>query len=203
MAQPAEIGQQNCPNPNDLGCVCLPWYVLFCQPAMVFRARSAVGALFQTYLPMMVLPRLASRNGRPIWQDGKRVTQDALQVLFPGYFFVSFDTSGDDWGAANRQPGGARIISHRGQDQRWQPERLPNGFVEHLRLRGRSSDGAIDDRELPPDLTGHTLKALSGPFANFEGICKMSAVDRVTVLHTFFGRSVPVEYERSDVERVA
>ncbi len=163
----------------DLG---LRWY---CVQTHFREEYRALGELwqqgFRAYLPCL-LP-----------EDGERI-----EPMFPGYLFVAFDAARDQWRPIVATRGVRRLFSAAPE----RPLPVPVGIVEELQARGRAGDGVIDLRRRAPDLEGRTVRILSGPFADFTGVCQMVAADRVRVLIDLFGRSAPIDLKRADV-RVA
>jgi transcription antitermination factor NusG len=145
--------------------------------------------------------RRKMRAGRPVWENGHQVDEEAVQPLFPGYFFTSFDAAAPGWGDIARAPGVRRLFSRLREDGTWVPLALPWGLVEDLQARGRAGDGAIDGRcpEFPVLVPGQAGRVMAGSFESFEGTFVMAVgADRVKVLLDLFGRKTEVELRRAD-----
>ena len=170
------------------------------------------------------------RLGMPAWcplmlrqanYSGYRV--DVIEPIFPGYLFVYFDPESDPWRRAYQAPALARFLCGPNRS----PIRVPDWALGKLVLRGRPVDGVIDARTdeqkaqsaarekrrqvkraepevlFPSADVGQRVKVLSGPFDGFEGICTMSADNRIRLLMAILGANREVEFTRDEVELVA
>lgn len=158
------------------------WYCVQTRRAMDHIAeRELTNQGFEVYFPRFI-PR-----GR-----------EAVEYLFRGYGFVFFSLVTQRWRCIYGTYGVRKLMG--GHPER--PDQVRASAIEKLRAQGREGDGVIDWRVAPPDLTGQTLQLNTGPFSSFQGVCEMSTQDRVRLRLSMFGREVPVEALRADVEVV-
>jgi transcriptional antiterminator RfaH len=122
-----------------------------------------------------------------------------IRVMFPGYLFVQFDITRDQWRPIAHTLGVRRLFGSTPE----KPTPVREGIVEALMARGRASDGVYDARVPPPSLVGQHVRVTAGPFVGFEGICGMSDSERVQVMLTMFGRETAIGAKRGDVEIVS
>ena len=191
------------------------WYCVRTHAKAEFRAVLDLSRMgFRPYCPMFLSQRQVKERGVPF--------RDVIEPLFPRYLFVAFDRHHDQWRRIFRADGIELLMI--GPNERPMP--VPTTVIEALRAQGRAGDGVIDMRTsaerhrsnaaarreaasqsidvtyYPPIEPGQTVKILSGPFAQFHGICTMSANDRVRLLVEIFGRSSAVEVKAAEVEAV-
>ena len=156
---------------------------------------------FDCYLPRRVIgEKRVYRRGRQVIEGGKPVMADDIEILFPGYFFVTFEAAIGGWGDICRTEGVLRLISRR-TPYGWVPTKLPSGEVEKLIARGRPSDGVIDERApLTVAYTkGQEGRITAGMMESFDAVFEMQiAADRIAVLVNMLGRKVPIEMDPAD-----
>jgi transcription antitermination factor NusG len=211
--------------PSALGSCGVPdWYVGQSPPSFG-SAHKAVNACsvmgFKAWLPQIVAYRHTRKHGRAVWQNEKRLREETVQPLFPGYWFVSFDITAAGWGAILRDENVSRLLTHRG-DFGSRPVKMPKGFVETMQSFGRAGDGALPfrlsqalegkgwDRALAEELDAEEprIKAgtlgtiLDGAFTSFPAKVKMDMGDKIIVLASIFGRETPVELSPEQFEVV-
>lgn len=114
--------------------------------------------------------------------------------LFPGYVFVSLDTSMGQWRAVNSTYGITKLVAFGGK-----PAAVPQGLVEQIAL-GCDADGLL----LPPEelLPGDKVLIQSGPFAG--ELAEIEHTDpnrRVWILLDLMGQKTRVHVTRDALKR--
>lgn len=123
-----------------------------------------------------------------------------LSAMFPGYLFVRFDRDQDHWRPIASTTGIRRLFGVSPE----LPVPVPPGVVEALIGRA-TRDSAVRFEPHPsllPILPGTPIRVAEGPFADFEGICRMSGGGRVKVLIEIMGREVAFHLPRRAVEAI-
>lgn len=125
-----------------------------------------------------------------------RKTTMALRPVFPGYLFVALDLDDRHWRNAAHSRWIGRLF---GPPER--PIPIPVGLIETMIRVG--FDRPITE-DIAPALiaAGAAVRIADGPFTSFDGICQWDDGTRIRVLASIFGRSVPVELDRDQVEPI-
>ena len=111
--------------------------------------------------------------------------------MFPGYVFVQFDRTVDDWGLINGMDGVRGVIRTRTHT----PIPTPVGFVEWL-IKDAPRRLKLAAGKMPQFEPGQRLRVMDGPFAEFPATC-IACDGRVTSAHVhIFGRDTRVEMAR-------
>lgn len=172
------------------------------------QARRSCGRLSRWFV-VRTLPRQAFQAELALSSDGWRVFHPLhlhrtmrhpprIVSLFPGYVFVFFDLSVDDWTRVLRAHGVQALLGTPGFPAPVQP-----GVVEQL--QDRCSDRRIVDdpmseqawSRLRPDTV---VDVMDGPLIGLRGVTKMTGPERCRVLLTLLGRPVVVEVATKDLE---
>ena len=114
--------------------------------------------------------------------------------LFPGYVFVSLDTTVGQWRAVNSTFGVTKLVAFGGA-----PAAVPRGLVEQIALRC-DADGLI----LPPEqlAAGDRVIVANGPFAGVIGEVERTNPDqRVWILLELMGQKTRVLVDRDALKR--
>lgn len=116
-------------------------------------------------------------------------------AFFPGYMFVSLDLERERWRSIDSTYGVLRLV--KAHDR---PLATPVGLVEDL-MAATGVDGLLDRASaLRP---GASARFIGGPFTDqLVVVERMSGPDRVRVLLSIMGQSVPVEAQRSALAAV-
>lgn len=126
---------------------------------------------FETFLPMQ--EETSRRNGKFV---------SSMKPLFPGYLFVTFDTTAGGWHKINSTYGVTGLVSF-ARD----PAPVPGDLVSALKRRCDDSGKLLPPCSLRP---GDSVKLTSGPFADFMATIEKIAPDRrVWVLLDLMGRT--------------
>ncbi|AHJ63239.1 Transcription antitermination protein nusG [Granulibacter bethesdensis] len=127
-------------------------------------------------------------------QQGRFGWRDVCTPAFPTYVFACFNTRDDHWRKIWSMRGVSGILGPSPDH----PACVPDAAMEHI----ISLDGmrlGVNGAVLKPLRPGEKVRILTGPFANFEGLCTMSANDRVRVMLSLFGRPSEVEMSADHV----
>ncbi len=139
---------------------------------------------FPVFLPQQMVTRR---------QRGRFV--EALQPLFPGYLFVSFDPASGGWRKINATYGITRLVAF-GSD----PAPVPPALVAELMAR---CDG---EGQLQPPTAfapGDSVRVTKGPFADFVArIEKLDSQERVWLLLDILGRPTRVSAQLDALQGV-
>lgn len=151
-------------NPGDL------WFLAQIRPNCVHIAeRNLKRQGFPIFLP---------REESTVRRRGRFVS--ALLPLFPGYIFVSLNTSAGQWRAVNSTYGVTKLVSFGTA-----PAPVPLDLVNQLMLRCDASGNLLPPRLLKP---GDQVRITTGPFAQFVAEVEKIAPDRrVWVLMDLMG----------------
>jgi transcription antitermination factor NusG len=154
------------------------------QEHIVCRCLARQG--FRVFLPLEPPP--------PGWQSPVAGERDTRRPLFTGYGFVLFSLLRDRWGPIRNTPGVSRLLTASGSRDDY-PAPVPEAVIAEL------------ERRPMPDEQGDTLRP--GDRARFrlggftyEGLCTMTAHDRIAVLLAVLGGERRVWVARADCERV-
>lgn len=192
------------------------WHCVQTWPKAEFTALTELHRLkHRAYCPLMLRQTMPKRRGIRFL--------DVIEPMFSGYLFLLFDRDADPWRQAYQARGVARILT--GANGR--PLNVPDAALHYLWSNGREADGVFDARTkeerrntaaqaerrakkraepevlFPSAEVGQRVKVLSGPFDGFEGICTMSADNRIRLLMLVLGANREVEFTRHEVELVA
>src|SRR5712672_2759104 len=155
------------------------WYLAHIRPNSERKAEFHLNAQgFVTFLPQITK---TIRHARRL--------ATVRRPLFPGYLFVRFDVTQDQWLSVNGTIGVARLVMQDGR-----PAAVPIGIVENL-LAHSDGDGVT---RLDIQLTeGQRVRIVSGPFVDFTGtLARLEERRRVEVLLEMMGTAVPVSIDR-------
>lgn len=151
------------------------WFAVRTQPNREHRAkRQLEQQRFRTFLPLIEKTVCHARKIKRV-----RV------ALFPGYLFVEFDLSKDQWRRINSTYGVSCLIMA-GE----RPVGLPPGVVELL-IELSKDNGLVD---FSPDLQpGMNVRMISGPLSGLVGrLNRCDARGRVEVLLDIMGQEIRV-----------
>lgn len=121
----------------------------------------------------------------------------AKKRIFPGYLLIRMVLDDETLAFLKRigKVGGVIGESHR-------PVPISEDEVE--KIRQRMAKGEAEPRMEIHYEIGDMVRIMEGPFANFSGTVQevLSDRGRVRVMVTIFGRSVPVDVEMTQIEKV-
>jgi transcription termination/antitermination protein NusG len=118
--------------------------------------------------------------------------------FFPSYIFVNMHMNDESWHLVRGTP---KVTGFVGNKEK--PVPVDENQVKQLVEQ-------IKEGELKPKITinfyeGESVKVIDGPFSNFHGVVEEvnSEKARVKVMVSIFGRSTPVEFEFSQIEKLS
>lgn len=118
--------------------------------------------------------------------------------LFPGYVFVPLDLGEQGWRRIAKVRGVKRLL---GRDSE-HPTPLPIGALDDL--RGRFLAGEFVKRSQTFQLSaGDQVTVVQGAFEGLRGVCMVSRGDRVRVLLSLLGGTVPVNMTTQMVRKAS
>lgn len=125
-----------------------------------------------------------------------RQKKSVLAPLFPGYLFVQLDLEVDRWRPIDGTVGVTHIIKNGGR-----PTPVRRNFMQTL-LRGADDQGIVKFREeFEP---GDEVRTVGGPLDGHVGtLLKLKDADRVVVLMSMLGGSVPVTLPRGQLMKTS
>ena len=147
------------------------WFVIQFKPNSHFQAeKNLTRQGFETFLPLHeVTSRKASRFVK------------STKPLFPGYMFVSFDKTDNEWHKVKYTYGVSRLITFHSS-----LKSIPYTFVDNLMKRYDSSGKLIPIVKMEK---GAKVEILKGPFANFIAtVEEYESEQRIWVLMDLMGR---------------
>lgn len=105
--------------------------------------------------------------------------------LFPGYFFISFDSRNISWYTINSTYGVSKLVSF-GKE----PSIVPIKLIEILKQQCDDNNNFNSFHKL---CAGNKVEIVNGPFSNFVGkIEKIEASKRIWVLLDYMKHKIPI-----------
>lgn len=185
----ARPGAGRKPNPPAVILPTFPyWCVVRTHPTSETRAAMELGwKQYRTYVP-----QIASMKRDPVVPS---MFHKVVGPLFRGYIFLELEDR--NWGAARDTPGvQSLLLGHNGQ-----PAKVPNKFIDALMaLDGERLN--IKAQAKPVLAVGAKVKVVEGPMNSFYGMVLECDGVRTMVNVELFGRMVPAQMARADVEVV-
>lgn len=160
------------------------WYLVQLKPnGFKLAQRNLQRQNFETFAPLQEITK----------RRANRFVTD-LQLLFPGYMFVHFDSVGSAWRKINNTLGVSRLINF-GNRPCPVPDALITGLMQRCDENGQIQADAL--------CVGDQVKLSQGPFANFIAtIDKIDAQKRVWVLMDVMGQPTQVQVTSEQIETI-
>lgn len=130
-----------------------------------------------------------------IKEGGKRVESE--KKVLPGYVLVRMELDPQSWSAVRNTPGVTGFVGSEGN-----PEPLTR--AEYNKIMGESKTRTEAPKKATTSIeVGQTVKVVSGPFDDFDGIVAEVMPDqgKVKVMVSIFGRETPVELSFDQVAK--
>ena len=129
---------------------------------------------------------------------GKRETKE--NKVFPSYVLVRMEMDDNTWAVVRNTPGVTGFVGLDGK-----PSPLRRDEFEKMMRRGgnRAAAAAAAPKRTASNIeAGQSIKVLSGPLADFDGVVSEVNAEsgKIKVMLTIFGRETPVELELDQVE---
>ena len=126
-------------------------------------------------------------------RSGKK--RKSERKFFPGYVLVHMDMNDQTWHFVQQVP---KVLSFVGKDRP-----APITDREADKILQRVQEGAKKPRPKVLFEPGEVVRVTEGPFADFNGVVEEVNYEksRLRVAVLIFGRSTPVEFEFSQVEK--
>ncbi len=142
--------------------------------------------IFEVHIPMEDVVEI---------KNGKKVT--VPRKVFPGYILVRMILDDDSWYAVRNTPGVTGFVGGNNK-----PTPLSRREVERF-LGVKEEAEQVKPRFKPAWEVGESVRVVTGPFADFNGIIEDINLDqsKVTVLVNIFGRDTPVELGFEDIQK--
>ncbi len=130
------------------------------------------------------------------FKGGRKVT--VPKKVFPGYLLVRMYLDDDSWYAVRNTPGVTGFVG-----SGVKPTPLSRREVERFLGVQEVEVKKKTPRFKPAWEIGETVRVVTGPFADFNGVIEAMDVDqqKVTVLVNIFGRDTPVELGFGDIQK--
>ncbi|GBD83783.1 hypothetical protein BMS3Abin02_00165 [bacterium BMS3Abin02] len=130
------------------------------------------------------------------FKGGRKVT--VPKKVFPGYLLVRMYLDDDSWYAVRNTPGVTGFVG-----SGVKPTPLSRREVERFLGVQDVEPKKKAPRFKPAWEIGETVRVVTGPFADFNGVIEDMNVDqqKVTVLVNIFGRDTPVELGFGDIQK--
>jgi transcription antitermination factor NusG len=170
---------------HDVATADLPWYVVSTKPRREELVRVLLDQMgLEVFLPMVLE-----------WSRSRRRTKEQVNLLFPGYLFVSMSLA-RDLARVRWTPGVKCVIGPQEH-----PSRVDSGLIEDLASRMGSRGYIVQRPDLRP---GDRVEVVRGPFAGLLGVVQTASTarERVRVLLSLFERGTAVELDGRDLLRV-
>ena len=129
-----------------------------------------------------------------IKEGGRRVESE--KKVFPGYVLVRMELDDRSWAAVRNTPGVTGFVGSDGKP-------APLTRDEYNKIMKRTSHEAPKKTSTTLEV-GQTIKVVSGPLAEFDGVISEVAPEsgKVKVMVSIFGRETPVELSFDQVARI-
>ena len=116
--------------------------------------------------------------------------------VFPGYVLVRMELDDRSWAAVRNTPGVTGFVGSDGKP-------APLTRDEYNKIMKRTSHEAPKKTSTTLEV-GQTIKVVSGPLAEFDGVISEVAPEsgKVKVMVSIFGRETPVELSFDQVARI-
>jgi transcriptional antiterminator RfaH len=159
------------------------WFILQYKPNSHYRAaRNLNQQGFETFLP------LYSHTSRKV---SKFV--NVSRPLFPGYMFVKFDKSNNQWVKIRNTYGVSRLITFNSL-----LKSVPTNLINCLLDRCDISGVLKLEKKLQ---VGDKVEILNGPFANFIAVVvTLKADERAWMLLDLMGRQTKIETSLNNIQ---
>jgi len=150
------------------------------------RSMHMEGRIFDVHIPLEDVVEI---------KNGKKVT--VARKVFPGYILVRMHLDDDSWYAVRNTPGVTGFVGGNNK-----PTSLSRREVERF-LGVQKEEEKVKPRFKPAWEVSETVRVVSGPFADFNGVIEAINLDqsKVTVLVNIFGRDTPVELGFDDIQK--
>jgi transcriptional antiterminator NusG len=150
------------------------------------RSMHMENRIFEVHIPLEDVVEI---------KGGKKVT--VARKVFPGYILVRMHLDDDSWYAVRNTPGVTGFVGGNNK-----PTPLSRREVERF-LGVQKEDEKVKPRFKPAWEVAETVRVVSGPFADFNGVIEAINLDqsKVTVLVNIFGRDTPVELGFDDIQK--
>jgi transcriptional antiterminator NusG len=150
------------------------------------RSMHMEGRIFDVHIPLEDVVEI---------KNGKKVT--VARKVFPGYILVRMHLDDDSWYAVRNTPGVTGFVGGNNK-----PTSLSRREVERF-LGVQKEEEKVKPRFKPAWEVGETVRVVSGPCADFNGVIEAINLDqsKVTVLVNIFGRDTPVELGFDDIQK--
>ncbi|OPX19443.1 MAG: transcription termination/antitermination protein NusG [Desulfobacca sp. 4484_104] len=121
----------------------------------------------------------------------------SARKFYPGYIMVRMELNDDTWHLVNDTP---KVTGFLGS--RTEPVAIPESEAEKILTQMR--EGALKPKPKIKFEVGDKVRVIDGPFSNFNGLVDEVKAEkgRVRVMISVFGRSTPVEFEFSQLEKI-
>lgn len=155
------------------------WYLAQLKPnCLAIATRNLDRQGFRAFTPLTLETR----------RSGSRFTTQP-RPLFPGYVFVSLDTTSGCWRAINSTFGVTKLVAFGGR-----PAAVPHGLVEQIALRCDAGGLLLPPQELAP---GDRVLVTTGPFSGVLADVERTDADRrVWILLDLMGQQSRVQVDR-------
>lgn len=127
-------------------------------------------------------------------KDGKK--RKVKRKIFPGYVLVQMKMTDESWYVVRNTPGVTGFVGPGSKP-------VPLSDDEVARLLGEQEEA--EQTPIQIDFSeGETVRIISGPFQNFDGVIEaiQPARRRVRVRVSMFGRETPVELDFNQIEKL-
>jgi len=174
------------------------WYVLHTYSGYEKKVKSNLTARIESMgLEDLIFDiRIPSEEVTEIKEGGRKVTSE--KKVFPGYVLVrmELDDDGRAWNAVRNTPGVTGFVGSQGK-----PAALTREEFNKIMKRTKTDAPKKTSTDIQ---VGQTVKVVSGPLAEFDGVVSEVSPDsgKVRVLVSIFGRETPVELSFDQVATV-
>ena len=124
--------------------------------------------------------------------------REKSKKFFPSYIFVNMNLTDESWHLVRSTP---KITGFVGNNKK----PVPVDAKQVEKLVELIKDGELKPKIIIDFSEGESVKVIEGPFSNFHGVVEEVNAEksRVKVMVSIFGRSTPVEFEFSQVEKLS
>ena len=169
------------------------WYVLHTYSGYENKVKKNL----ETRIETMGLENNVFGIVTEIKEGGRRVESE--KKVFPGYVLVRMELDDRSWAAVRNTPGVTGFVGADGNP-------APLTREEYNKIMGRTGKAKGDKKSVVSSSleVGQSIKVVSGPLAEFDGVVSEVSPDagKVKVMVSIFGRETPVELSFDQVAKI-
>ena len=178
------------------------WYVIHTYSGYENKVKTDLEHRIETFgmEDQIVDIQIPTEEVTEIKDGGKRETKESK--VLPSYVLVRMEGNDDTWSFVRNTPGVTGFV---GPDGKPSPLRRSE-FDKIMRRTGARGTSLVAPKRTSTNVeVGQSVRVLSGPLADFDGIVSEVNAEsgKVKVMLTIFGREAPVELKLDQITVIA